>query len=114
MDKMLETLTPAFVASFALQQLIELLDPMLDALVRPAKKWILSLVALAFALVLTFGFGFRLLAPLGYGQPTWLDGIVTALFLTGGTKGMNDLLKWLGYKKEGAKKALSPEEARKA
>ena len=112
MDKMFAVLTPAFVASFALQQLLELLDPVLDKVAKPNKKWILSAVALAVALALTFGLGLRLLAPLGYTQPEWLDGIITALFLTGGTKGINDLLKWVGYKKEGAKQALPTEKAK--
>jgi hypothetical protein len=32
-----------------------------------------------------------------------VDVILTALFITGGTKGVNDLMKLIGYKKEEAK-----------
>jgi len=112
MDKLIEAVGPVLIASIALQQLLELLDPVLDALLRKQKKWILSAVALIVGLILSFGLGLRLLAPLGFAQYTVLDGIVTALFLTGGTKAVNDLLKWVGYMKESAKRGMSEEEKR--
>jgi hypothetical protein len=109
MDEFVKSLGPAFVASLAIQQLLELLDPVLDLVSKPNKKWILALVSLGFALLLSLVGGLRLLAPFGYERVDWLDAMVTALFLTGGTKAINDLIKFLGYKKEAAKAALPPE-----
>ncbi len=78
MEKMVEALTPAFVASFALQQLLELLDPLLDRFARPNKKWILSAISLVMALAVTLGLGLRLLAPFGLGDGGVWDAIVGA------------------------------------
>lgn len=99
MDETVVLLAPAVVVSIALQQFLELLDPVLEALIKAHKKWILSTVALVLALCLTLGLQFRLLAPLGHPQLPGLHILLTALFLLGGSKGFNDLLKWVGYKK---------------
>jgi hypothetical protein len=109
MDEIAVLLAPAIIVSIALQQLIELLDPALDALIRQHKKWILSAVALVLALVLTLALNLRLLAPLGHAQVPGLDVALTALFLIGGSKGFNDLLKWVSYKKVQARSALAAE-----
>lgn len=111
MDDLIRTLAPAAIASVALQQLLELLDPVLETFVKAHKKWILSAISLLAGLALSFGLGLRLLTPLGYTGPGWMDALVTALFLTGGTKAFNDLIKWLGYKKESARLGLSDEQA---
>ncbi len=108
MDKMLQALTPAFVVSFAIQQLLELISPLVERFAPANKKWVMGLLSLGLALATTFGLHVRLMAGLGMGDGGFWDGLVTALFLTGGTKGVNDLLKWVGYKKEGAKKTLAP------
>lgn len=111
MDRLMEAVGPAFVASFALQQLIELLDPILEAVVRTHKKWILSVVTLVVALLLAIGLELRILSLLGVSIADWADALITALFITGGTKGINDLLKLLGYKKLELRSRLAPEEA---
>ena len=107
MDELIQALAPVFVASFALQQLIELLDPILDQLIKQHKKWILSVTALVVGLALSLGLGLRVLHLLGVTRFAWVDMILTALFLAGGTKGINDLIKFIGYKKEEAKAALN-------
>jgi hypothetical protein len=112
MERLIESLGPAFIASFAIEQLLELLDPVLEVVAKPNKKWILSVISLGFALLVTLGLGLRLLAPFGYGQADWLDAVVTALFLTGGTKAINDLVKIIGYRKEAVKGSLRPEQQR--
>jgi hypothetical protein len=112
MDPLIVILGPALVCSIALQQLLELLDPALDAFIKPHKKWILSAVALVFALLVTFGIDLRLLRPMGYPAPALVDGLLTALFIISGTKGANDLLKWIGYRKTAARLALPEAEAR--
>jgi hypothetical protein len=106
MDSLIEALAPAFVASFAIQQLLELLDPILDRVLKPHKKWILSVVSLVAGFALTLGLELRILGALGVTKLPWLDVIITALFLTGGTKAINDLIKLIGYKKEELKARL--------
>ena len=114
MDKVVEALAPVFVVSVALQQLLELLDPVLDVVIRPHKKGILSAVALGTGLGVSLVLRLRILGPLGVTQAEWLDVILTALFVTGGTKAFNDLLKWMGYKKEAARRAANPEASHRA
>lgn len=74
----------------------------LDKVIKPHKGWILSAVALVVGLLLTLGFGLRVLAPFGVTRMPWLDVLLTALFVTGGTKWVNDLLKIIAYKKQEA------------
>ena len=103
MDPLVESLGPVFIVSFALQQLIELLDPILDKVIKPQKEWILSAVSFIFGLLLTLGLGLRILRPFGISRMAWLDVLLTALFVTGGTKWLNDLLKIIGYRKQDAR-----------
>jgi hypothetical protein len=100
MNPLVESLGPVFIVSFALQQLIELLDPVLDKVIKPHKEWILSAVELVVGLFLTLVLGLRILRPFGVTRLPWLDVLLTALFVTGGTKWLNDLLKIIAYKKQ--------------
>jgi hypothetical protein len=100
-------LGPVVACGVALQQLLELLDPVLERFARGNKEWILSAVALGVALLFSAGVGLRVLAPLGYPEAGLLDLLATALFMTAGTRGANDLLKWLGYKKSAARRAAA-------
>ena len=102
MNPLVESLGPVFIVSFALQQLVELLDPILDKVIKPHKGWILSAVSLVVGLLLTLSLGLRVLRPLGVTRLPWLDVLLTALFVTGGTKWLNDLLKIIAYKKQEA------------
>jgi hypothetical protein len=111
MNQFIEALAPVLIVSFAIQQLIELLDPILDAVIKSHKKWILSVVAFIVALALTLGLGLRILAPFGITRFPWVDVILTTLIITGGTKGVNDLMKLIGYKKEEAKAAFEVAQA---
>ena len=113
MDTLAMALAPAVIASIALQQLIELTDPFLETWLRRYKKPILSAASLALALALSLGLGFRILTPLGMVRSNALDILVTSLFIAGGVKGFNDLLKWVGYSKEARKAALAPEQAQR-
>jgi hypothetical protein len=105
MDRLLEVLTPILVVSFALQQFLELLDPVLEVVARAHKKWILSAISLALGLTLSFGLRLRMLAPFGFARADWLDAVLTALFITGGTQGFKDLIRWMSYKREAARLA---------
>ena len=114
MGEVAAVLAPVFVASFALQQLIELLDPVLHTLIKQHKKWILSAVALVVALAMSLGLNLRILSMLGASIPRWVDVLITAFFITGSTKGINDLVKVLAYKKAGVKARLSEAQAAEA
>jgi hypothetical protein len=100
MNEVVIGLAPVLVASFGLQQFIDLLDPLLEHLAGRHKVWLLSLLTLLTALTLTFLLGLRALEPVGYAGPDWADGLLTALMLTGGTRWLGDLLKLLSYKKD--------------
>ena len=100
MDKLVLALGPAFVAGFALQRLLEILDPLVDGWVETNKKIISGLISLLVGLLLaTFG-GLRVLAPLNFTQSDIIDDIVTGLVISGGTEGFNSIMKFLGYSKE--------------
>jgi hypothetical protein len=112
MDDLMRALGPVVACSIAIQQLLELVDPALDRFIRPHKKWIMSVISLVVALVLTAGLGLGVLGPLGHPDAGVFDVIVTALFMIGGTKSANDLLKWIGYRKTAARLQLPEGEAR--
>jgi hypothetical protein len=99
MNKLVEALGPIFVASFALQQLLELVDPALDLFIRKHKAWIMSAIAFVFGLLLTLLLNLRVISVFAVTQLGWLDTLVTALFISGGTKWLNDLLKIVQYRK---------------
>ena len=100
MDKIVVALGPAFAAAFALQQLLEILDPILEKIVKANKKLWLGVLSLLFGLALAFGAGLRVLDPLGYAGPDVWDAIITALVVSAGTEGINSIMKFLGYSKE--------------
>lgn len=86
---------------------MELLGPILDKAIKEHKKWILSLVSFVVGLTLSPTLELGILRSLGITCFTGVDVILTALFLTGGTKGVNDLVKLIGYKKEEVKTGLN-------
>lgn len=101
MDTLVKALGPAFAAGFAIQQLLEVLDPLVKKIIGDAdKKLVLGIVSLIVGLVLAFGAGMRVLQPLGIANAEFWDAIVTALVISAGTEGINSILKFLGYSKE--------------
>jgi hypothetical protein len=99
MDELVEALGPIFIASFALQQFLELVDPALELFIRKHKAWIMSAIAFVFGLLLTLLLNLRVISIFAATQFGWLDALVTALFIFGGTKWLNDLLKIVQYRK---------------
>jgi hypothetical protein len=101
-----QALAPAFAAGFAVQQLLELADPVLDTFItknlgKPDwKKPLLSLIALGIGLALAIGAHLHVLAPLGVKVNSAWDDVVTGIFISGGTQGFNSLMKFLGYAKD--------------
>jgi hypothetical protein len=104
METLVTALGPVIVAAFAVQQLLELVDPIFfkEETIK-YKKLILGFVSLALGLVLAFGFGLRVMAPFGVNTLDWLDAAVTAILLSAGTEGSNSIMKVLEYYKESLK-----------
>ena len=105
MDKLVLALGPAFAAGFAIQRLLEILDPIIDKLkfIKNNKKIVLGLISLVIGLILAFGLGLRVLQPLGLAKAGLLDEFVTAMVISAGTEGFNSIMKFLGYSKEDKK-----------
>ncbi len=114
MDKVIMALGPAFAVGFAVQQLIELLDPYVVKIAKTGdKKIVIGTISLIFGLILAFGVGLRTLQPLGVTKAGFWDGIVTALIISAGTEGFNSIMKFLGYSKEN-KKSIAAEKKKAA
>ena len=114
MDTLVKALGPAFAAGFAVQQLLEVLDPLIIKIIGNAdKKLVLGIVALIFGLILAFGTGLRVLEPLGVANAGLWDTLVTGLVISAGTEGFNSILKFMGYSKE-KEKAVAAIEKKKA
>lgn len=99
MNLLVESLGPVVITGFALQQLLALLDPILEKWLKVDKEWILSMIAFFIGLVLSLLLDLRVLRPFGVTRLSWLDTILTALLITGGTRWVNDLTKVINYKK---------------
>lgn len=111
MDQLVATVVPIFAAGFAIQQFLEILDPIVVRLIGERdKKLILGIVSLIAGLLIAFGTGLRVLAPLciysefqeGY-YFDLLDALITAFIISAGTEGINSVMKFLGYAKESKK-----------
>jgi hypothetical protein len=107
MDNLVFALAPAFAAGFALQRLLEILDPILDKAERLLNKRIfLGLLSLfsGFGLARGLGLGvLRHMTPESASVPPLLDYLVTSLIISGGTEGFNAVMKFMSYKKEETK-----------
>ena len=105
MDKLIIALAPVFAAGLGIQQLGELLSPLLDKISTEYKKVVFGLISLTLGLVVTFKFDLQVLNPL-LGktniEPQW-DSFIAGLIISGGTEGVNSILKFLKFKKEEAK-----------
>lgn len=111
MDQLVATVVPIFAAGFAIQQFLEILDPIVVRLIGERdKKLILGIISLIAGLLIAFGTGLRVLAPLciysevheGY-YFDLLDALITAFIISAGTEGINSVMKFLGYAKESKK-----------
>jgi hypothetical protein len=116
MDILVTALGPVLAAGLALQQLLEILSPLVERITREnekAKKSVLGLVSLFVGFGLSFGAGLRVLTALGANTPYLVDGLVSGLIISGGTEGINSIMKFLGYtkEKEKANAAAAKEEA---
>lgn len=112
MDQIIMAIVPLLAAGLALQQLLELLDPILSKIIGERdKRLFTSLISLMAGLVFAFGSGIRVLGVFlsqeqimaaGDGLDL-VDAFITALIISAGTEGSNSILKFLGYSKESKK-----------
>jgi|GraSoiStandDraft_46_1057282.scaffolds.fasta_scaffold09549_3 hypothetical protein len=110
MDPLITALGPAFAAGFAVQRLLEILDPIVNRLIKEEnKKIVLGIVSLIMGLGLAFGAKLSVLNHLGVTVDSYLDYFVAGLIISAGTEGFNSILKFLSYKKE-EKKAEAAKE----
>jgi hypothetical protein len=100
MEMLVIALGPAFATGFALQRLLELLDPLFEKYTQDYKKIILNLLSLVGGLALAFGAGLRVLVHLGFIGPDFWDALVTSLIISAGTEGINTIMKYFGYVKQ--------------
>jgi len=106
MDKLITALAPVFAAGLGIQQLGEILSPLIDKINPNNKKIILGLISLVLGLVLAFVAKLHVLQLLGITAAPGLDPIdalVTGFIISGGTEGVNSILKFLKYTKEDKK-----------
>jgi len=96
-----QALTSAFAAGFAVQQALEILDATLFVrLPAIGKRAALAWTSLGLGLLFA-GFGqILILKALKITAEAWIDTLISALFISAGTEGVNSLLKFLQYKKE--------------
>jgi hypothetical protein len=102
MDTLVVGLGPAFIAGFAIQQLLERIDPLFKN-VKNKGLW-LGTISLALGLGLAFGANLKVLEPLGANVTyEFWDTLTTGLVISGGSEGINSVMKFLGYKKSEAR-----------
>ncbi|MFL6332939.1 MAG: hypothetical protein ACJ754_06290 [Pyrinomonadaceae bacterium] len=110
MEQLTTALGPAFAAGFAVQRLLEILDPIVNRLVKEEdKKITLGLVSLLAGMGLSFGVKLTVLDHLGLTVDKYLDYLVAGLIISAGTEGFNSILKFLSYKKEEKKAEAAAE-----
>ena len=108
MDALVLALAPAFVGGFAVQRLLELIDPVADGFIPGKgqgkarwKKGILGIVAIVVGVGFAVVAGVRVLDPISTtAVPDWMDIAATGLVVSAGTEGLNSIMKYIGYKKE--------------
>lgn len=97
-----KALAPAFACGVALQQLLELLDPILSRLFSDPlkKKTATSIISLVVGVLFAAAAKITVLKDLGFTGPMLLDVVVSALIVSAGTEGFNSIVKFAFYKKE--------------
>jgi hypothetical protein len=110
MDDLVKSLIGPFAAAFIVQRFLEILDPVTARLIKDGntKKIVLGLVSVGIGWGLASSTGMEIFhillkLPDAAGLPAWLDELFTGIFISAGTEGFNNLLKFAGYKKEAAK-----------
>jgi len=99
MELLVLGLGPVAICGYAVQQLLDLLDPILGRMGQPKRVWY-GAIALLLGLLLAQLAGLRIFVSLGVmGVPPWLDSLVTALVISAAADGFNSINKYLVYLK---------------
>ena len=98
-------LAPIFAASFAVQQILEVLSVLVEKYFgEKRKKMVLGVIGFGFGMILASHFDLYALKYFNVAKSGgFLDTIVTALILSAGTEGTNSIVKFLKYLKEDKK-----------
>src|ERR1051325_3695927 len=100
MNKLMTALGPIFAAGMGIQQLGEILDPILEKISPTNKRVIIGLLSLGIGLAVAFGANLHVLYLLGAPDDQIVNPLVTGFLISGGTEGINSILKFLKYTKE--------------
>jgi hypothetical protein len=100
MDKLITALGPVFAAGMGIQQLGEILDPILEKISPNNKRIIEGILSLTIGLAVAFGANLHVLYLLGAPDDQIVNPLVTGFLISGGTEGINSILKFLKYTKE--------------
>lgn len=104
---MTSILAPIFAAGLAIQQILELADKTLNIQDPVYKKRIFGLLSFVAGLIISFVAKLQLLKGLGLSDVNiYFDYILTGIIISGGTEGINSILKLLGYIKDDIKTKL--------
>jgi hypothetical protein len=103
MEKLIEAMAPVFAAGLGIQQLGEILDPILERVSADRKRVVMGVVSLSIGLAVAFIGKLHVLAILGAPDDKIINPLITGLIISGGTEGINSILKFLKYTKEDKK-----------
>lgn len=102
-------LLPCFVAALAVQRATELVDVFVSQ-AKPSTRWsnkkafyLFGVFAVTFIMVACSDDVFLILNALSITTKDWIDRVVSALIISGGTETINEILKFIGYKKDETK-----------
>src|SRR5262249_38729687 len=105
LGQLVANLSPAFVAGFAVQQCLQIVDALAswDQMKPDKKKGIMGIISLILGGLCAWA-GMRVLAAIApsFKVSVWIDVIVSALVISAGTEGFNSIMKFLSYQKESA------------
>ncbi|HYL72845.1 MAG TPA: hypothetical protein VEU96_01515 [Bryobacteraceae bacterium] len=109
MDELIKNLTPLFVAGLAIQQLVELPDAILSqsATYEKYKKPIIRIIAIVFGMWLVIEGNFSVIKAVGGSVPVYVDRLLSALIVSGGTESFNSIIKFMGYAKDDKKTTVA-------
>jgi hypothetical protein len=115
--KVAVALAPAFACGFAVQQALQIIDPLVS--MRKAlsnadggntKRTVMGLISFALGIIIADLGKVQVIEPLSkvtdtasFNLPGWLAVGVNGLIISAGTEGFNSIMKFLSYQKEAAK-----------
>jgi hypothetical protein len=97
-------LAPVLAAGLAIQQFLEIFDKIINISDPDKKKRIYGAISLFLGLFIAFMAELQIFKALGLADINiYLDYFVTGVIISGGTEGINSIMKFLGYTKNKVK-----------